>query len=245
MHLGTMVEWHAFDDTRLERPREGRSNVTVTTEPQAAGETPAFGFIGGDPCVDFVNTVDLWPVTPGNDRLRSYDDLLAWSVQAGLIDAETTHALRRVSSSDEEEAGRVLARARALRAHLRSILAAISSGESPDKRAVEAIAAMARKAAGHSELSSEAGGYVWTLDPAYRDRLEWPVWELARAAVALLTSDALQHVRECANERCHWMFVDRSRNHSRRWCDMAVCGNRAKARRNYARRKLREAPPAE
>ena len=219
--------------------------MPATEGSPTADETPAFGFIGGDPCVDFVNTADLWPATPENDRLRSYDDLLEWSVQAGLIDAETTHALRRVSSGDEEEAERALVRARELRAHLRSILAAISSGESPDERAVEAVAATARRAAGHSELSSEGENYVWALNRAYRDRLAWPSWELARAAVSLLTSDALRHVRECAGERCHWMFIDRSRNHSRRWCDMAVCGNRAKARRNYARRKLRGASPAE
>jgi predicted RNA-binding Zn ribbon-like protein len=219
--------------------------VTTTEESPATTASPAFGFIGGDPCVDFVNTVDSWPATPDVDHLRTYADLLEWTVQAGLIDALTQDVLQRASSQDEAAAERILRRARALRTHLRGILSAVASDRPPKEREIAAIAAVARKAAAHSDLACHDGRYAWALDRSYRDHLEWPLWELARSTIFLLTSDALRHVRECASDRCQWMFIDRSRNHSRRWCDMAVCGNRAKARRNYARRKARRSEDGE
>src|SRR5207302_22567 len=66
------------------------------------------------------------------------------------------------------------------------------------------------------------------------DRMLWPV---IRSAADLLVSGEAQRVRRCASETCDWLFLDTSRNHSRRWCDMSGCGNRAKARRHYARAK--------
>ena len=69
--------------------------------------------------------------------------------------------------------------------------------------------------------------------------LDRPLWPVLRSAAALLTSDDIARIRECAAERCAWLFIDHSRNRSRRWCDMRDCGNRAKARRHYARAKAR------
>jgi predicted RNA-binding Zn ribbon-like protein len=69
------------------------------------------------------------------------------------------------------------------------------------------------------------------------------LWPLAQSAGALLTGDQRARVRECSGHDCRWLFLDLSRNHSRRWCDMNDCGNRAKARRHYQRR--RTATPAE
>ena len=62
------------------------------------------------------------------------------------------------------------------------------------------------------------------------------LWPVARSAADLLTSDDLGRVRECAGERCNWLFIDRSKNHSRRWCDMQDCGNVAKVRRYRSRK---------
>lgn len=208
-------------------------------------EAPVFGFIGGDPCVDFVNTSDHWPVPAKGDQLRTYADLLAWLVQAGLIDAETHGILGHAARAQPEEAQRVLERARTFRAQLRSVLVAASSGERAEGRTVAALSVAVRKAQTHSELLPADRHFVWALDPAHRSRLDWPIWRLSHAAASLLTSESLHHVRECADAGCQWMFLDRSRNHSRRWCDMAVCGNRAKARRNYARRKAKQEPSSD
>jgi len=62
-------------------------------------------------------------------------------------------------------------------------------------------------------------------------------WLIVRSAADLLTSDKLHDVRACSAEDCRWLFLDISKNHSRRWCDMETCGNQAKARRHYRRKK--------
>jgi predicted RNA-binding Zn ribbon-like protein len=87
-----------------------------------------------------------------------------------------------------------------------------------------------------SELAPLGDSFAWEWHEA-DGSLELPVWMIARSAAELLTSDSLGRVRECAGERCDWLFLDASRNRSRRWCDMAECGNRAKAQRSYARRR--------
>jgi predicted RNA-binding Zn ribbon-like protein len=214
-----------------------------TTEP-AVSSSGRFSFVGGDPGVDFVNTVDSWWSDAPVDRLTSYDDLLDWSAEAGLVCFELLASLRRAASEREEDAQRALRRARSFRGHLYRILAAAVSSRPAAVEDLNAITSLARKAAAHSRLDRCGDRFAWILDEAGRCELDWPVWELARAAVALLTSESLQRVRRCADGTCGWLFIDQSRNHSRRWCDMATCGNRAKARRNYARRRAqRIAPP--
>ena len=69
------------------------------------------------------------------------------------------------------------------------------------------------------------------------ERLQRIPWLVVRSAADLLTSDKLRDVRACAAEDCRWLFLDISKNHSRRWCDMQTCGNQAKARRHYSRKK--------
>ena len=85
-------------------------------------------------------------------------------------------------------------------------------------------------------IGSEADSFTWewTGDEAALDRMLWPV---VGSAADLLTSEDLDRVGECQGDGCGWLFIDMSRNHSRRWCDMGDCGNRAKARRHYRRKK--------
>ena len=199
-----------------------------------------FSLVGGDPSVDFVNTVDSWLSDAPSDKLESYADLLDWCEQAGLAPKGLIAPLREEASRRHADAERVLRRAHALREALYRILTVITAGEPPDRKHLDVITSLARKAAAHSRLDHREEGFVWELDEAGGCKLDWPIWEVARAAVELLTSKSLRRVRQCADETCGWLFIDRSRNRSRRWCDMSSCGNRAKARRNYARRKARQ-----
>lgn len=214
------------------------TGTSQTTEPPASS-VGRFHFLGGDPIVDFVNTVDSWMSDTPIDRLTSYVDLLDWSEEAGLVCREVAVSLRQAALEWEEDAQRVLRRARSFRGHLYRILVAAATAVPATIEDLNAVTSLARKAAAHSRLDRCADGFAWILDEASGCELDWPVWELARAAVALLTSESLQRVRQCADGTCGWLFIDQSRNHSRRWCDMSTCGNRAKARRNYARQKAR------
>ena len=206
-----------------------------------ASSSARFGFIGGDPSIDFVNTVDDRLAESPSDRLASYDDLLDWSEQAGLVRSEVLTSLREAASESEQAAERALRRSRSFRERLYRILTATAAGSPPGTKDLDGITTLARKAAARTRLDRRDDGFAWILDEAKGYELDWPLWELARAAVSLLTSESLKHVRQCADETCGWMFIDRSRNHSRRWCAMSSCGNRAKARRNYARQKARRA----
>lgn len=87
----------------------------------------------------------------------------------------------------------------------------------------------------HARLVEQGGGFVWGWDE--NPSLERPLWPIARSAAELLAHpDALAQLRECASDTCEWLFLDRSRNHTRRWCDMNDCGARTKVRRFRARR---------
>jgi predicted RNA-binding Zn ribbon-like protein len=87
----------------------------------------------------------------------------------------------------------------------------------------------------HKRLVPVGRRYLWLAKQEDGVHLESVLWPLASSAIDLLTSEKLKKVRMCDAETCAWLFLDESRNHSRRWCDMKVCGNREKARRHYQR----------
>ena len=74
--------------------------------------------------------------------------------------------------------------------------------------------------------------------PGFAEELESLIWPVAKSAADLLTSERLERVRECAGGTCGWLFIDASKNHSRRWCDMRDCGNAAKAKRHYHKKRV-------
>lgn len=89
-------------------------------------------------------------------------------------------------------------------------------------------------AAPHREVARDGEGFSWRWR-APVSSLEAPLWPILQSAADLLTSADLARLRQCNGHNCTWLFLDRSKNKSRRWCDMQICGNRAKSRRHYAR----------
>jgi predicted RNA-binding Zn ribbon-like protein len=121
-----------------------------------------------------------------------------------------------------------------LREALYRIFSAAAAGRLPADADLRLLNAMAAEALSRQWIVHRDRGFVWEWRQAGSD-LRRPLWPVVRSAVELLTSDERRGVRECASPTCSWLFLDHSRNHSRRWCDMKVCGNRAKARRFYRR----------
>jgi len=199
----------------------------------------AFELTGGALCVDFTNT---WGDRrrPESDRLHGYDDLLAFAAEAGGIDRGAVAALRRAARRSPAQARAVMAGALRLRDALYRLLAAEARGRRPAADDVEAVNGALAEALPYLRLSRRAGAYVWRWTPG-EDPLAAPLRPVARSAADLLTSGDLARVRECDGADCTWLFLDQSRNRSRRWCSMEGCGNRAKARRHYHRH--REGPP--
>lgn len=201
-------------------------------QPQAP---PSFEFSGGALALDFVNTLGDRPRATA-EKLRTYADLLHWAAQAGVVDALEAKRLGRMATHDAARAGGALRRALALRETLYRVFSAMAAGAEPSAADVATFNADLAAAHKFLRLSRRDHGFVWSWSPP-ESRLDQLVWPVVGSAAELLTSGEVPLVRECAGDHCSWLFVDRSRTRRRRWCDMKICGNRAKAKRHYDRRR--------
>ena len=199
-------------------------------------ETPEYiaglRIVGGDPALDFVNTEDGDPPV---ECLRSYGDLVAWSVRAGLLSADEGGRLVGETKRRPEEAEAVYRDALALRAALYGVFRAVAEGGDAPEWGLETLRGYEREALSRGRLARSDGGFAWEWEDG-RDlaRMLWPV---AHSATELLTTGDLDRLKLCAG--CYWLFLDSSRNRSRRWCTMEVCGADAKMRRYVAKRAAR------
>jgi len=199
-----------------------------------------YQIIAGHPALDFVNTLDNRFSEDGpRELLNSYADLLSFSRQAGLLDpAEAAVLATREASAKAQsnQAAGVLRAARELREGVAGLLyTTLDESRQPPFLDMQTLRRHFLRADEHRELvwrddGDEAPRARWQWG-SFASELELPVWAIAQSAALLLTSPAMDHVRMCGSETCRWLFYDTSKNHSRRWCDMKVCGNRMKARR--------------
>ena len=194
-----------------------------------------FKFVGGQLCMDFVNTVGNYhdPLRL-TDYFASYADLVAWSRQAGVITDPEARTLRREAEFRPAEAAAVLTRAVELRDAIRGVALATAHGHPAEADDLARLNAFVGELLASMRLVPTDEGFVLGRDddPTALDRVLWPI---VRSAIDLFTSGELGRVRECAGDACGWVFVDTSRSGRRRWCDMADCGNTAKVRRYRAR----------
>ncbi len=187
--------------------------------------------------LDFANTAE-WHASPHPiERLGSYDDLVGWSRQAGLLGEKQAEALIVRGRQQPKQAADVLKEALRLREAIYAIFSAAAAGDGPPKRAIEDFNAALARAFGRARIQPSAEGFAWS----WRESGEAPdgmLGPILLSTAELITSDDLGRVGECADDRgCGYLFYDTSRNHSRRWCSMESCGNRAKAVRHYERTK--------
>lgn len=202
------------------------------------GKAPAehtFDLSGGALCLDFANTVGDRPSST-QEHLTGYADLLAWSRQAGVIDAAQARKLERRAARQKAEAKRVFDEAITLRECLYRIFSALAAGDRPKVSDIDALNRGLVIVFSHRTVVEGDDGFEWRwAGPA--TALDRPLWPVLDSAATLLTSGEVHRIRECHGDPCSWLFIDRSRAQRRRWCDMKVCGNRAKARRHYQRTK--------
>lgn len=195
---------------------------------------PRFELIADNVALDFVNTLDN-RVTEPKELLASYNDLLHFAEDTGVLRHSLVDKLIERSYVAKERAQDVLLRAREMREAMHEVFRAILEKKPVPPAALARVNAEAQSAAAHMSVVQEKQGFEWRYDDF--GSFDVVMWPIARAAVDLLTSDQLQYVRSCSAKTCDWFFLDTSKNHHRRWCDMKVCGNRAKVRRFYARQK--------
>jgi predicted RNA-binding Zn ribbon-like protein len=193
-----------------------------------------FHLVGGRLCLDFCNTADA-------ELLPDFAGLVDWSLRAGILNAEEAHRLWRSSRRSPTEAIAIHARALALRGAVDALFRAAARRRRPDSAALELLNHELGRALARSQVVRDGDAFAWVWAEGGR-ALDSMLWPVARSAADLLTGGELGAVRICAGRDCSRLFLDASRNRTRRWCDMRTCGNRAKARRHQAR--LREAGAA-
>jgi predicted RNA-binding Zn ribbon-like protein len=203
---------------------------------------PRFDLCAGHPALDFVNSLDnRFRAAGPSELLTDYAALLVFARDSGLLDQRQTRRLADCVSP--AAAVRALHAARELREALAAAFYAHAAGRTP---APPLLAILER----HFHAASRQRELRWQPSPgnarrglgAHWDwsrvgtRAELPLWLLSQSAAQLMLSEEVSRVRACAADACRWLFLDTSRNHTRRWCKMQVCGNRMKARRFQARR---------
>lgn len=188
--------------------------------------------VGGDPCLDFVNTVGGRQARRVRaDKLPAYADLVAFAAHAGLLGRTAARALSLRAAAEPRAALAVHRRAIALREALHGALRALMLGRRPAADDLARLSAELAAARRHERLAAGDTGvrFEWS-DPA--GRLDSPLWAIARAAGDLIVAPPrLARLRQCGGPDCGWLFLDQSRNRSRQWCTMEDCGNVSKVRR--------------
>jgi predicted RNA-binding Zn ribbon-like protein len=203
---------------------------------EAGTNADTLKLLGGRLSLDFANTADWHASDQPVEFLTSYSDLVAWSQHVGILTDHQAQRLLKKAARRPEDATAVLERAIALREAIYRIFSAISRGRPPQAADLATFNAELSEALAQSRIVSTAQGFTWDWAGA-EGALDQMLWPVVHDAAGLLTSEDLDRVGQCADDRCGWLFLDTSRNRSRRWCSMEDCGNRAKARRHYKRKR--------
>jgi len=195
-----------------------------------------FDLSGGALCLDFANTVSHRRLPQRRaEHLDSYADLVAFAQQSKLLAPKLAASLRARARRDPAGARSAFRKSIVLRESLYCAFSAIATGRHARPADVQRINDFALVALQHRKLAQRNGDYRWKWQSNGSDLLDRILWPVAESAAELLTSEARAAIRECGAPDCEWLFLDQSRNRSRRWCDMKSCGNRQKARRHYQR----------
>lgn len=192
--------------------------------------------IGGHPAIDFVNTVHWRSAEHPLAGVVSYPEAVRFAARCGLLpEDEEAAAVLRAAAADPAAGAEAFAYLVSVREAAHGVLGAPASGEEPDAEDVDALRGAYAEAVAHGQLAADGGPYRWSWDGT--DPFRRVARPLAVSAIELFLSPGRARVKRCGDERCGWLFLDKSKNGSRRWCSMDICGARNKMRAHYHRTK--------
>ncbi len=193
----------------------------------------AFQLVAGHLALDFANTLDnRYDPERRIELLLSYERFLQFVRQSGVITRQ--EAAKLLTRTKPAQAARALERIVELRETLHDLFVSVSQGQPPPPDALKALNRFISEMAIPRIIAWKEPDFVWRRPVLTEAPLD-PLRPILEAAAGLLTSPDRVHVRQCSAPACRWLFLDHSKNHSRLWCDMNICGNRAKAQRHQAR----------
>jgi predicted RNA-binding Zn ribbon-like protein len=208
------------------------ANMTMPTVPMPRSTSPELPlkYVGGDPSVDLINTVDWLHDGLDHDRIPDYGRLTEWAEGAGVITPAIGGRLRRIAAAHPRQAASAVAAAAALRWLLQRLFTDVSSGQATSA-ALDEFNELLAGTVGRMRIAAVPRHGLAIGWEQMGEDLQSPLWPVVWSAAQLLTSDESRNIHICAAPDCGWMYVDRSRNRMRRWCQMETCGTRAKSRR--------------
>jgi predicted RNA-binding Zn ribbon-like protein len=207
--------------------------TVIPPSPSRAGSLP---LIADDLALDFTNTESGRGLPAHQNHFREAGHVVEWLRHAKALPAEDADWLRDRSSERADLAADLLARAIELRQSIHAIGAALGRRAKPPEEALAGLSALHARFVAKAELAPGIMSCRW-LWSVRASPVEAALGPIALAAVCLFTEGDFHRIRECEGHACGWLFYDRSKNNRRRWCEMEVCGNRAKQRRLAARRR--------
>ena len=198
-----------------------------------AGDVTRMRLVGGNLGLDFINSRSGPPVgAPDDDALGSYDDLVTWAAYAGAITELEVQRLRRAATKDAPAAESVFARSLRIRDDLDHVFRALAHGRDAEAGVLERLRNDESDALRNAELAPGAP-FAWRWDDDHS--LARPLWPAVHAAIGMLLQGPLDRVKQCGG--CRFLFLDETKNGSRRWCSMDDCGTDEKMRRYVASRR--------
>jgi predicted RNA-binding Zn ribbon-like protein len=206
--------------------------MTVSRHP--IGATAQIAAPGDGLCLDFVNTL-FWRGTESpTEELTGFQPLLGWLEAKSGHDGKILESAKTWSAREPAKADMLLAEAIRLREAIHRIFAAAASGQPLPATDFEIVNRALEKAPARRKLAPSKGSWEIPWSAVSAPALLAPVlW----SAADLILSRNRKRIRQCSNEKCLYLFIDESKNGTRRWCDMSSCGNRAKAHRHLLRKK--------
>jgi predicted RNA-binding Zn ribbon-like protein len=207
--------------------------VTPVDLPSRAG---SLDLIADDLALNFANTESGRGFPSHQNHFREAANVVEWLRHANVLPVEETDRLQIQVSKRADLAADLLEQAVALREATRDIGRALGHRAKPPDAALASLSALHARCVAKAELAPGVDVCRWTWS-VRASPVEAALGPIALAAVRLFTEGDFGRIRECGGHACGWLFYDRSKNNRRRWCEMEVCGNRAKQRRLAARRR--------
>ena len=193
-----------------------------------------FLFLANQPCLDFINT-DLVMNGQPTDLLSSFQDLVGWLVQAGLL---TEKDAARIEGGGDHDAMETLKQAKAFRSTMRNMAERLAARKPVPQGALALINHLLRHRIGYAQVTRRNGMFERRYEAGFEDA-NHVLGLLAEAASDLLCTCNLSLVKQCQNPACVLFFYDTTKNHARHWCSMDLCGNRSKVAAHYRRHRKR------
>jgi predicted RNA-binding Zn ribbon-like protein len=207
--------------------------MVISPQP-APSRADSLALVGEEIAFDFTNTSSGrgWPTH--QEHLQSAKNVVDWAQHARLIGPADAEWLRAAVAADPQLGQRLLLRALELRETIYVTAVEVAAGRPAPREGMEALARTHAGCLACAKLSPFEDRYVWSWAPK-ENPVEAVLGPITLSALTTLTQGDLSRIKQCQGEKCGWLFFDTTKNRSRRWCEMEICGNRAKQRRHHAR----------